>query len=274
MSSLFLHRTPWHCLSGQVCIRCKCPSSFVFHPCSFDETRIVTEKVMWFIIFSMEIIYKDEQIIIINKPAGLSVLPEGWEPDAPYLVQKLEEEHGKIWVVHRLDKFTSGVMVFALTADAHRSLNIQFEKHEVEKVYRAITFGAPPWKERITKVPLRVNVGHKHRTMVDDKKGVRAETKFKVLSWVQMSPEEAEGAALVEARPMTGRTHQIRVHAYALGYPLLGDTLYSSPETHLIARPALHAHSLTFTHPATNERVSFTASYPSDFSKALKLLTL
>ena len=197
----------------------------------------------------MEIIYKDEHILIINKPAGLSVLPEGWEPDAPYLVKSLEEEYEKIWVVHRLDKFTSGVLVFALNAEAHRALNIQFEKQEVEKVYRAITVGAPPWKERITKFPLRVNVGHKHRTMVDNKKGVRAETKFKVLNWNSSITDElyltddAEGMALVEARPMTGRTHQIRVHAYALGYPLLGDTLYSSPETDIIARPALHAYS-------------------------------
>jgi RluA family pseudouridine synthase len=229
----------------------------------------------------MDIIYKDEHILVINKPAGLSVLPEGWEPDAPYLVKMLEEEYkdpatgsGRVWVVHRLDKHTSGVLVFALNAEAHRSLNIQFEKHEVEKVYRAITVGPPPWKERITKFPLRVNVGHKHRTMVDNKNGVRSETKFKVLNWVQISPELAEGAALVEARPMTGRTHQIRVHAYALGYPLLGDTLYSAPETDIIARPALHAHSLTFNHPASNERVSFTAPYPADFKKALEHLKL
>jgi len=228
----------------------------------------------------MDIIYKDEHILIINKPAGLSVLPEGWEPEAPYLVKLLEEEYEKIWIVHRLDKFTSGVLVFALNAEAHRALNIQFEKHEVEKVYRAITVGAPPWKERITKFPLRVNVGHKHRTMVDNKKGVRAETKFKVLNWNSSITDElyladdAEGMALVEARPMTGRTHQIRVHAYALGYPLLGDALYSSPETDIIARPALHAYSLSFNHPVSNERVSFTAPYPTDFKKALERLKL
>ncbi len=232
------------------------------------------------LISAMEIIYKDEHILIINKPAGLSVLPEGWEPDAPYLVKMLEAEYEKIWVVHRLDKFTSGVLVFALTADAHRALNIQFEKHEVEKVYRAITVGAPPWKERITKFPLRVNVGHKHRTMVDNKKGIPSETKFKVLNWNQSSSEkisfaeDVKGMALVEARPMTGRTHQIRVHAYALGYPLLGDALYSAPETDIISRPALHAYSLTIIHPVTNERVTFNAPYPKDFQSALSALAL
>jgi RluA family pseudouridine synthase len=228
----------------------------------------------------MDIIYKDEHILIINKPAGLSVLPEGWEPDAPYLVKMLEEEHDKIWVVHRLDKYTSGVIVFALTAEAHRALNIQFEKHETNKVYRAITVGAPPWKEKITKFPLRVNVGHKHRTMVDNKKGIRAETIFKVLNWNHRSSddlsfsEDVKGMALVEARPMTGRTHQIRVHAYALGYPLLGDALYSAPESDIIDRPALHAYSLSFNHPISNERVTFTAPYPADFKKALDRLNL
>jgi 23S rRNA-/tRNA-specific pseudouridylate synthase len=116
--------------------------------------------------------------------------------------------------------------------------------------------------------------------MVDNKKGVRAETKFKVLNWNNAAPDElslsndVKGMALVEARPMTGRTHQIRVHAYALGYPLLGDTLYSAPETDIIARPALHAYSLSFNHPISNERVSFTAPYPSDFKNALERLHL
>jgi RluA family pseudouridine synthase len=215
----------------------------------------------------MDILYKDEHLLVVNKPAGLSVLPEGWEPDAPYLVKMLEEAYGKIWVIHRIDKITSGVVVFALTADAHRSLNIQFEKHQVEKKYHAIVNGLPMWNEKVTKFPLRVNVGHKHRTMVDNKNGVKSETHFKVL-------KRGRDLSLLEAVPMTGRTHQIRVHAYALGFPLLGDTLYSAPETNIIARPALHAQSLDFNHPVTSERMTFTAPYPADFKKALKSLGL
>jgi RluA family pseudouridine synthase len=213
----------------------------------------------------MQILHSDDHIIILNKPAGLPVLPDGWESDAPYLVKLLEEELGKIFVVHRLDKFTSGVMVFAKTAEAHRALNIQFEKHTIEKVYHAITVGTPPWDEKTTKFPLRANVGHKHRTMVDNRHGLRSETRLKVL-------KRGQANVLLEAMPMTGRTHQIRVHAYALGYPLLGDVLYSAPETDIIARPALHAYSLTFTHPETNERVTFTAPYPHDFKDALKII--
>lgn len=210
----------------------------------------------------MELIHADTDLLILNKPAGLSVLPDGWDKDSPYLLKMLEEEHGKIFVVHRLDKTTSGVMVFARNAESHRSLNIQLEKHEIEKIYHAIAIGNPSWDEKVTKFPLRVNVGHKHRTMVDDRNGVRAETRLKIL-------KRGPSNVLIEAQPMTGRTHQIRVHLYALGFPLLGDTLYSAPETDLIARPALHAHTLTFTHPTSNERVTFTAPYPTDFESAL-----
>lgn len=213
----------------------------------------------------MDTLFSDDAILVVNKPAGLSVLPEGWDKDAPYLVKLLEEKYEKVWVVHRIDKSTSGIVIFALTADAHRSLNIQFEKHQVEKKYHAIFNGVPKWDEKTAKHPLRVNVGHKHRTMVDDRKGVRSETRFKLL-------ERWQASALVEAMPMTGRTHQIRVHAYALGHPLLGDILYSAPETDVISRAALHAFSLKFSHPVTGKMMSFQADYPNDFQKAVNTL--
>ncbi|NJN80283.1 MAG: RluA family pseudouridine synthase [Anaerolineales bacterium] len=213
----------------------------------------------------MQTLFVDEHILVINKSANISVLPEGWDKDALYLVKMLEAEYQKIWVVHRIDKITSGIILFALTAEAHRALNIQFEKRQVEKKYHAILSGVPKWDEKTTKFPLRVNVGHKHRTVVDDKNGVRAETKFKVEEQYQVN-------TLVEAMPMTGRTHQIRVHAYALGYPLLGDVLYSAPESKLIQRPALHAYSLTFTHPISGKIASFQADYPNDFQQVVSLL--
>src|SRR5688572_29333292 len=222
----------------------------------------------------MKIIYEDEYLIVINKPAGLPVLPDGWEKDAPYLVKTLEEEYGKIWIVHRLDKITSGVMVFARDTETHRTLNIQFEERQTEKVYHAIVEGIPQWNEKTAKHPLRINVGHKHRTGVSDKYGKPSETRFKVIKRYQARPEQGRrDAALIEARPVTGRTHQIRVHAYALGHPLLGDILYGASETHLIARPALHAHSLTFTHPQSGERQTFLAERPQDFVETLELLS-
>lgn len=213
----------------------------------------------------MKIIFRDEHVLIVDKPSGLSVLPEGWDKDAPYLVKMLEEKFKKIWVVHRIDKSTSGIVIFALTTEAHRSLNIQFEKHNVEKTYHAIITGVPYWTGKTARFPLRVNVGHKHRTIVDNRLGVGSETRFKLM-------ENHQSSALVEAMPMTGRTHQIRVHAYALGHPLLGDVLYSGPESDVIKRPALHAFSLSFNHPNTKERMEIRCPYPYDFENALRLL--
>jgi RluA family pseudouridine synthase len=211
----------------------------------------------------MKIIHEDNHLIIVDKPAGLSVLPDGWEKDSEYLVKRLEEQFGKMFIVHRLDKITSGVMVFARDAETHRALNIQFENHDAQKTYHAIVEGNPKWEEKVAKHPLRANVGHKHRTMVDDKNGKPSETRFRV---IKRYPE----SALIEAKPMTGRTHQIRVHAYALGHPLLGDVLYGAQGPYVAARPMLHAQSLSFVHPATNERVRFSAPHPPDFEDAIK----
>src|SRR5687768_16526238 len=110
-------------------------------------------------------------------------------------------------------------MVFACDAPTHRPLNTPLEKHQPETVYRGIVERAPKWDEKTERDALRADVGHKHRTMVDDKNGKPSETHFKVLKRFQAHPEEGHGnTALIEARPTTGRTHQIRVHAYALGY--------------------------------------------------------
>lgn len=222
----------------------------------------------------MDILHADDALVIVNKPAGIAVLPDGWNPEAPYLVQLLEEEFRSatdplqkaIWVVHRLDKNTSGVMVFARSADAHRALNHQFEVHEAHKTYRAIVQGVPEWHEKPARHPLRVNVGHKHRTAVDPRSGKPSETLFKVL-------QRFDDNALIEAQLMTGRTHQVRAHAYALGYPLLGDELYDAEPTHLIARPALHSYKLTVTNPLNDARESYSAPYPADFQDALDELS-
>jgi RluA family pseudouridine synthase len=213
----------------------------------------------------MNIIYEDKHLIVVDKPSGLSVLPDGWETDSEYLVKLLQATYGKVFIVHRLDKITSGVMVFARDAESHRALNMQFESHDAQKTYHAILEGSPKWDEKVAKHPLRANVGHKHRTMVDDKNGKPSETRFKVIKRYQE-------AALVEAKPMTGRTHQIRVHAYALGHPLVEDILYGSRDRYGFPRPMLHAQTLTFIHPATNERVKFSAPRPDDFEEALNIL--
>ena len=213
----------------------------------------------------MKILFQDQQLIVIDKPAGLSVLPDGWEKDSEYLVKILEEQYDKVFIVHRLDKITSGVMVFARDAETHRALNIQFENHDAQKAYHAIVEGNPKWEEKVAKHPLRANVGHKHRTMVDDRNGKPSETRFRV---IKRYPE----AALIEAKPMTGRTHQIRVHAYALGHPLVEDVLYGATDIYGIPRPMLHAQTLSFIHPVTKERVKYSAPHPDELEEALKII--
>lgn len=213
----------------------------------------------------MKIIYEDEQLLVVDKPAGLPVLPDGWEQDSEYLVRMLEDQYGKIFIVHRLDKITSGVMVFGRDAETHRTLNMQFESHEAQKTYHTILEGNPKWDEKVAKHPLRANVGHKHRTKVDDKNGKPSETRFKVI-------KRYPAAALVEAKPMTGRTHQIRVHAYALGHPLVEDILYGSQDRYGFPRPMLHAQTLSFIHPGTKEMVKFSGPRPEDFEEALKII--
>jgi RluA family pseudouridine synthase len=213
----------------------------------------------------MNILYEDASIVVVDKPAGVPVLPDGWEAESTYLLAELKQGYGEMWVVHRLDKSTSGVMVFARDAEAHRLLNGQFEHHETHKIYHALVNGEPAWEAHTARHPLKMNVGHSHRTAVDHAKGKPSETTFRVM-------ERFGKASLLEAKPLTGRTHQVRVHAYALGYPLLGDELYSAPKTDLIGRAALHAFSLEIVHPQTGEKMEFTANYPEDFQKALDKL--
>ena len=201
------------------------------------------------------------------QPAGFGLsIPDGYDHTVPYLGRILEPSFGRLWVVHRLDKDTSGVMVLARNADAHKKLNTQFAEHQVSKTYHAIVLGSPDWEEKATEVPLRVNVGRRNRTAVDIARGKHALTRFGVL-------KRYPGHTLLEAKPETGRTHQIRAHLYDLGFAILSDPLYGFGEiSPWIARLALHAHSLSFWHPTTGMMESYEAPYPQDFEGALSQL--
>jgi RluA family pseudouridine synthase len=228
------------------------------------------------------VLWTDEQILVVNKPAGLSTLIEGWKPAAPFLKSLLEAHFGRLWTVHRLDKDTSGVIVFARSAGAHRFLNGQFESRQARKIYHALVSGSPAWERQTAIFPLRANAGRRHLTVVDPRLGKAAETELQVI-------ERFPGAALVEAQPHTGRTHQVRAHLAALGHPLLGDGLYTPApagqgkpaqgghsrrerKLGLIARAALHAFRLELAHPESGELQSWEAPYPPDFAAALSRL--
>lgn len=261
------------------------------------------------------LLWSDDHLLVINKPAGLSTLSEGWDPAAPYLKALLEPSFGPLWVVHRLDKETSGVLVMARSAETHRLLNAMFEGRQVSKIYHALAAGLPPWQKQTASHPLRANVGHKHRTAVDPRRGKPSVTHFQVLerfptnqsasrlrspTKVQFSSSAVHrpsstvlrlsGYTLIEARPETGRTHQIRAHLAALGFPLAGDPLYggsegiypsqvkpgyqpaSEDEKPLLGRAGLHAISLSLAHPLTGETLNFSAPYPPDFDDTLHQL--
>jgi RluA family pseudouridine synthase len=219
-------------------------------------------------------LYLDEALLVVDKPPGLATLVDGFHPEAPYLAGQLGEAYGRIWVVHRLDKDTSGVIVFARTAQAHKDLNAQFEQRRASKVYHALVIGQPEWAEQVVDLPLRPDGDRRHRTVIDRQMGKPAITNLRVL--------EGFGAfALVEAIPLTGRTHQIRAHLAAAGYPLVADRLYrrfgeappaSNPETEPIDRLGLHARSLALYHPLNGRLQNFEAPYPQDFASALEQL--
>jgi RluA family pseudouridine synthase len=213
----------------------------------------------------MEILYDDENFIVVNKPPLLASVPGGWADASAgeNLVEQLTSAYGRIWIVHRLDRGTSGVILFARNAVSHRALSISFESHQVHKEYHALVCNVPNWEEHVARHLLRQDVGHAHRTVVDHLRGKSAVTRFRVL-------ERFSSHSLLKAVPETGRTHQVRAHASALGFPLLGDKLYGAPQTDLIGRPALHAWSLSFTFEGKS--FSYTAPYPPDFSLALETL--
>ena len=232
---------------------------------------------------AMQILFSDSALLVINKPAGLSTLPDGYDPTLAHVKSVLEQPAGRLWIVHRLDKQTSGVLLLARSAKAHRSLNSQFEQHQVLKRYHALVRGDPEWEERSINLPLRPNGDRRHRTVVDLDHGKSALTHLKVL-------ERFGQYSWLEVVPHTGRTHQIRAHLSSEGLTIIGDKLYgdrkfnfltnteaqsqnnkSEVET-LIIGMGLHARSLEFTHPDTGQRIKFEAPYPAWWKVALARL--
>jgi RluA family pseudouridine synthase len=216
--------------------------------------------------FNPPILFLDEHLLAVNKPAGLPTLPDGYDRNAPCLIDLLKQQFGRVWVVHRLDKETSGVIVFARTAAVHRALNLAFDSRDVHKVYHAITIGVPSWDEHTIDLPLRPDGDRRHRTVIDAQRGKPAVTHLLVL-------ERFAQHTLIEARPETGRTHQIRAHLAALDLPLAGDVLYGGKDAAvLFARVALHACLIEFEHPVTQAALHIAAPYPPDFTQALRQL--
>ena len=236
------------------------------------------------------LIYADEDMIAVNKAAGLLVAADRWDIEAPRLDLLIQKELPqiaplcqKLYAVHRIDKDTSGILLYALNAEAHRALNTAFQERKIKKTYRLLIHGRVQEEQFTVDLPLRADGDALHRTVVDKRRGKEAITHFTVL-------ETFRQFSLLEARPVTGRTHQIRAHLAAAGYPIVCDSLYGSgkpvllselkqrwhgdvyTEQPLIRRLALHAYQLEGIHPRTSEPFSFTAEYAKDFKSTVHQL--
>jgi RluA family pseudouridine synthase len=229
------------------------------------------------------LLWIDDNLLAINKPAGLPTLPDGYDPHAPHVKRALESHYGPLWIVHRLDRDTSGVLALARTPTIHRNLSLQFENRTVAKIYHALVSGSPPWEERRVTLPLRPDADRQHRTLVDARQGKPAITNLRVL-------ERFGSYTLVEAQPETGRAHQIRVHLASLGLAVVADALYGSgsgvylshikprykpsrtQEAPLLGRLGLHACALKIQHPDTGDFINLEAPYPKDLTTTLRNL--
>ncbi len=202
------------------------------------------------------LIFEDEHLLVVNKPPGLSThSPAPFAGEGIYeWLRHREPRWAALAIIHRLDKETSGVMVFGKTAVANRSLTDQFTARGVRKIYRLLTEHPLPEKN-FTADSTIARAGNKYISDPAGKTGERAVTEFSALG------RDDAGRFLLEARPLTGRTHQIRAQAAAAGFPILGDVLYGGAKAQ---RVCLHARQLTLQHPVTREEMNFTA--PEDFA--------
>lgn len=230
------------------------------------------------------VIFADNDFIVLNKRSGILIAADRYNAQAPRLDLLAQQEFGKLFAVHRIDKDTSGIIVYARNAEAQRSLSAQFENREILKTYHALVYGRPLWKTLRVDLKLQPDGDSFHRTVVNKKFGKPSVTDFNFIgacgpySWIECCPK-------------TGRTHQIRVHLAANGLSIVCDPLYGGnqkpvrlseikkkwngdeyEERPLLNRLALHAYKIEFSHPKTGEKARFTADYQRDMEATRKQL--
>ena len=206
------------------------------------------------------IVHVDDYIIVAEKPAGLLSVPGRGEHKQDCLVARIQATYPDARIVHRLDFDTSGLIVLARGAEMHRRLSMAFEKREVDKRYLALVHGHVLSQDGEVDLPLIVDWPNRPRQMVDPVNGRRALTNYRV---VERSGTGAGAVSRIELEPVTGRSHQLRVHMMTIGHAILGDTLYAPPES-AERHPRLHLHAamLAFDHPQTKQRMKFVSPVP------------
>jgi len=232
---------------------------------------------------SFDVLYEDDIMVAISKPSGVLTLPDRHDGELQSLRGVLEKQYGKIFIVHRLDKDTSGVIVFAKDADTHKYLSQLFESRDIEKLYLGLVAGKPAATEGTIDQPIAESTT-RAGAMVINKRGKASVTDYKVVNTFK-------GYSLVEFHIHTGRTHQIRIHSKFLGNPIVCDNLYgdekplllsalkkkfklskdAEEEKPLLSRLALHAWKLTFKKP-NGELLQLEAPLPKDMQATVRQL--
>jgi 23S rRNA pseudouridine1911/1915/1917 synthase len=220
----------------------------------------------------LEVLYEDGDVIAINKPAGM-VVHTGAGQHSGTLVNAVLHRFGKLssvggdlrpGIVHRLDRFTSGVILIARNDAAHRQIAEQFASRQVEKIYLALVHGRVKTDQGSIRTPIARDPIRRTRMTARLARGRQASTSYQVLKrFVKFT--------FLEVKIGTGRTHQIRVHLASIGHPVVGDKLYGAPASAL-GRYFLHARQITFTSPSTGERITLSAPMPADLENYLATL--
>ena len=205
----------------------------------------------------LDVLYEDEDILVLNKPSGLLSVPGKPESHKDCLEARARDQYVGVRTIHRLDMETSGIIVMARHKEAQAHISRQFEKRETRKRYIACLHGVLSSDEGIVDLPLICDWPNRPKQKVDYEHGKQAITKYRVLA-------REKDFTRVEFTPITGRSHQLRVHALSLGHPILGDNLYGcAASKHAADRLQLHACFLAFEHPETGEIMSF--EQPAEF---------
>lgn len=232
---------------------------------------------------SKHILYEDEDILVINKPAGLIVHPDGrtkepsvseWFGTAYSESRNVGEKMGEIerpGVVHRIDRETSGILILAKTKQGHAHLKEQFQNREIDKVYHVFVHGLV--KEDRGTISLPIGRSASDFRKWSAQRGAKGEKRDAITYFEVLKRDKTHNVSFVEAKPKTGRTHQIRVHFLAIQNPVVGDSLYSpsKPKVLDFERVALHAREVTF-ETVEGKKVTVEAEYPADFQAALDML--
>lgn len=233
------------------------------------------------------ICYEDDDLLVVEKPAGVVSQPgKGHQTDS--LLNGLFARFGgrlqslgpaRDWgLMHRLDRDTSGLLIVALTPAAHQTLREAFEQRRIRKTYWAIVFGKPPRPGGVMQQLIREVQGVQKRAVIH-RAGRPAATSYRVLDSAVLDAagrEDPGMVSLIEARPATGRLHQVRVHLAHLGCPILGDEMYGGTERNMprVPRLCLHAAELSFVHPTTQQRAQVRSPWPADLKRVLARMGL